>query len=123
MPDSYETVLGKEFKGGVELSGGQWQRMAMARVLYKSSSLLILDEPTSFVDGYSEKSFLNQLRKEASDKMVIIISHKISNIKITDKIVVLHKGRLVEQGNHDQLMSMDSYYKKMFASQLVNDLS
>ncbi|WP_421897985.1 ABC transporter ATP-binding protein [Marinoscillum sp.] len=119
LPHGFKTQLGKEFKGSSELSGGQYQRLALSRALYKSASVLILDEPTSFIDGNSERIFLQQLREISRDRIVIMISHKLSNIILADKICVLHEGHKVEFGSHDELIKANSYYKKMFEPQLV----
>ncbi|MEQ6167981.1 ABC transporter ATP-binding protein [Ekhidna sp. MALMAid0563] len=119
LKDNFNTKLGKEFKGGTELSGGQYQRMALSRALFKDSSLLLLDEPTSFIDGKAEKVFLDQLQGIAKDKIVILISHKLSNIVAADKICVMHNGEIVEYGTHQELVTKAGHYYQMFEPQLV----
>ena len=120
LPDGYKSKLGLEFKGSSELSMGQYQRIALSRALYKKSSLLILDEPTSFIDGISEKLFLDQLSEIAKSRIVIMISHKLSNIVLADKICVLNKGHMVESGTHQDLIAKNNYFKRMFEPQLIN---
>jgi ATP-binding cassette subfamily B protein len=120
LPDGLSTRLGKWFKGGTELSGGQWQRVALARAFMRSEAdLLVLDEPTSAMDAEAEASLFAQLQAAAGDKMAILISHRFSTVRLADHIVVLDKGRVVEEGSHAALMAMEGTYARLFSIQAV----
>ncbi len=113
----YDQMLGVEFKDGVELSTGQWQKIALSRVFYRNSFVFVLDEPTSALDPLSEEEIFNILRKKTENKIVIFISHRFSTIRQADKIIVLDGGRIVEMGTHKELMENNGLYRKMFISQ------
>ena len=102
---------------GSNLSGGQKQRLAIARAVYSNSPILILDEATSSLDSKSEKLVQDAIDKLMINKTSIVIAHRLSTIQNANKIIVLDKGKIVEQGNHDQLIKNDSYYKKLIALQ------
>lgn len=102
---------------GVDLSGGQWQRLALARNFYRNSPIVILDEPTSAIDALAESRIFKRLFK-ARDRTLIMISHRLTTVEKADVIYVLHEGRLVEQGTHDELVSKHGRYYEMFESQL-----
>ena len=102
---------------GSNLSGGQKQRLAIARAVYSNSPILILDEATSSLDSKSEKLVQDAIDKLMINKTSIVIAHRLSTIQNANKIIVLDKGEIVEQGNHDQLIKNDSYYKKLIALQ------
>ena len=102
---------------GSNLSGGQKQRVAIARAVYSNSPILILDEATSSLDSKSEKLVQDAIDKLMINKTSIVIAHRLSTIQNANKIIVLDKGEIVEQGNHDQLIKNDSYYKKLIALQ------
>ncbi len=110
----YDQMLGLTFEGGIELSLGQWQKVALARAFLRDAPLLILDEPTASIDARTEKEIFDKLEKLKNDKTVIIISHRFSTVKNADKIYVIKGGKIVEDGNHKQLMSLDSLYAKLF---------
>lgn len=117
LPNGFETNIGEN---GVKLSGGQRQRLAIARAIYKDSEILILDEATSALDSQSEKyikSIIQELRKKG--KTIIIIAHRLGTITDADNIVVLEKGMVVEQGTHEQLLSIDGVYNKLVNAQLI----
>ncbi len=117
LPHQFDTQMGRAFKDGQELSKGQWQKMAMARAIYRNADIMILDEPTSAIDPLSEDEIFQNIKSFAIDKIVFLITHRIYNLRRADKILVLDKGKLVEQGSHDYLMSIDGLYKTMFDKQ------
>lgn len=111
----YDTILNKSFENGEELSMGEWQKIALARLFYKKASILILDEPTSFMDAKSEAQFFHILRKYASIRTTILISHKLPVIKIADEIFVLDHGQIVEHGKHEELIKNKGKYAWLFS--------
>lgn len=111
-----DTLLGREF-GGVELSGGQWQRIAIIRGLYRGGSLVVLDEPTSAIDPLEEAKLYCEFLNVCKQKTAVIVTHRLGLAKVADYIVVLDEGRIVETGTHDELMKINGKYKKMFESQ------
>ena len=113
------TKLGRSFKLGQELSGGQWQKIALARAFYKKADLIVLDEPTSFIDPLSEDAIFNNLRDVGADKILILITHRIYNLKSVDKIIVMDDGKIVEFGDHQSLLQQNGLYKSMFEKQDV----
>ncbi|MEQ9425967.1 MAG: ABC transporter ATP-binding protein [Cyclobacteriaceae bacterium] len=113
-----KTKLGKLFKGGKELSGGQWQRVALARALYKNSPIIILDEATSQLDGEAESQLINSLHGIKEGKIILLTSHRLTNIIDCDQIVVMGNGKIVGTGTHAQLSSSNQYYKDLFSKQL-----
>ncbi|HBC44821.1 MAG: Xenobiotic-transporting ATPase [Candidatus Collierbacteria bacterium GW2011_GWB2_45_17] len=117
LPLKYKNPLDKEFAGGVEPSKGLWQRVALARILYRNAQILILDEPTSNVDPESEEQIFSDLLKVAKDKMIILVSHRFSTVRKADKILVLEKGVAVEHGSHHDLMKQNGRYKELFSLQ------
>ncbi len=118
MPDGYETQLGRWFKGGRELSGGQWQKIALSRAFMRSDAdILVLDEPTAAMDSASEAAIFDHFRSESHNKMTILISHRFSTVRITDQIIVIHKGEILEQGNHESLLAMNGQYSHLFQLQ------
>lgn len=116
LKDGVETILSREF-GGIDLSGGEWQRVALARGLYKDSKLIVLDEPTSAIDPIEESLLYEKFRELARNKIAILVTHRLGSTKIADKIVVLDKGRIIEIGTHEQLMDAKGMYFDMFSSQ------
>lgn len=115
--DKYETLLGER---GVNLSGGQIQRITIARALLKKSKILILDDCLSSVDAKTERNILFNIKKGKKEETVIIVSHKISSVMHADLIIVLDKGIIIEKGTHNQLLSIDGFYKKLAQKQLEN---
>lgn len=114
LPQGYETMLGNLFKGGEELSIGQWQKIAIARALYRDSPILFMDEPSSALDVNSEKQMLDSLQTMAKNKTVILISHRLSTVQWADLIYVLDKGEVIESGNHESLMQKEGTYFQMY---------
>ncbi len=114
LPDGYNNMLGNLFDKGEELSIGQWQKIAIARAFYRNSPILFMDEPSSALDAETELHLLQNLKMLAKNKTVLIISHRFSTIKWADMIYVLDKGKIIEKGNHEQLMQMKGKYSSMF---------
>lgn len=117
LPHRYDTELGNQFTGGLEISGGQWQKIALARTLYINPQVIVFDEAFSALDPIAENKILEQFSEVTKGKISIFISHRMSTTKFADKILVMKDGELIEQGNHDTLMNKDSYYKKLYTSQ------
>ncbi len=115
LPEKYQQRIGTEFQGGVELSKGQKQKLALARVLYRDAPIIILDEPTAAIDALSEDTIFRNLRNNHKHQTRIIISHKFSNVRDADKIILIEHGRIIEQGSHDELMSIENgKYRELF---------
>jgi ATP-binding cassette subfamily B protein len=117
LPDGYKNPLDKEYEKGIEPSKGQWQRIALARVLFRPAPIIILDEPTSNVDPESEEQIFADVLRVAKDKIVFLVSHRFSTVRKADKILVLEKGVVVEYGSHDALMKLNGRYKELFLLQ------
>jgi len=113
----YKTILSKKFKKGVEPSVGQWQKIALARAFFRNAPILILDEPTSAIDAKAETVIFKQLEKFENQKTVIMISHRFSTVRNADTIYVIHKGKIIESGNHITLMKKNGRYTKLFKMQ------
>ncbi|WP_195574148.1 ABC transporter ATP-binding protein [Paenibacillus sp. 1001270B_150601_E10] len=116
FPDGYQTMLSREFNG-VECSGGQWQRIAIARGLYRDHDIIVLDEPTAAIDPIEEMNVYQKFAEIADKKTAIIVTHRLGSAKIADHIIVMHRGEILEQGTHDELMSKGGKYQEMFHSQ------
>lgn len=110
----YETLLGPEFLGGVDLSVGQWQRMALARAFFRNAPFVILDEPTASLDAKAEHELFQKIRSLLSGRTVLLISHRFSSVRTADRIYVLHEGRVVEDGTHHELVAAGDRYSEMF---------
>lgn len=116
----YDQMLGRRFEGGVDLSGGEWQRIALARAYLRDAQLLILDEPTAALDARSELEVFERFAELTEGKMALLISHRFSTVRMADRIVVLEGGRLVEEGDHSQLMALGGRYAAMFEMQAAS---
>jgi ATP-binding cassette subfamily B protein len=114
LPGGYEALLGKEFRGGFDLSLGQWQRIALARAFFREAGFLILDEPTASLDARSEHDLFEYVQQLARGRSVMLISHRFSTVKSADHIYVLHHGEVVEHGSHDELMALGGRYAELF---------
>jgi len=117
LPQGYDTVLGKLFDHGEELSIGEWQKIALARAFMRDAQILVLDEPTSALDAYAEYETYKQFRRLAEDRTAILISHRLSTVKMADRIYVLDDGRIAEHGSHDRLIREGGRYARLFESQ------
>jgi len=118
MDKKYNSQLGRWFKGGQELSGGQWQKIALARAFMRSQAdILVLDEPTAAMDAQAEALVFEHFRQHAKDKMAIVISHRFSTVRMADHIVVVDEGEIVEQGDHETLLALDGRYAHLFRLQ------
>lgn len=115
-PDGLDSLLSKEF-GGTDLSGGQWQRIAIARGMYRRHKIIVLDEPTAAIDPLEESKIYKQFAEISKGKTSIIITHRIGSARIADKIIVMDKGTIVGYGNHEELIKENKLYRTMFNSQ------
>jgi ATP-binding cassette subfamily B protein len=120
LAGGYDQMLGRRFEGGVELSGGEWQKMALARAYLRDAQLLILDEPTAALDARSELEVFERFAELTEGKMALLISHRFSTVRMADRIVVLSGGRLIEEGNHQELMARNGLYASMFEMQAAS---
>lgn len=118
LPHNFQTQLGRWFKGGQELSGGQWQKIALSRAFMRSQAdILVLDEPTSAIDAQAEFEIFNHFRAITQNQMVLLISHRFSTVRMADKIVVIENGEVIEQGTHEELLQLGGRYAKLFLLQ------
>ena len=120
LPQAYDTMLGKWFEDGQELSIGEWQKVALARAFLRQAQLLVLDEPTSALDAQAEYEVFREFRRLAEGRMAILISHRFSTVRVADCIYVLRAGRIVEAGGHDALIRRGGEYARMFELQARN---
>jgi ATP-binding cassette subfamily B protein len=120
LPRGYEQMLGARFDGGMDLSGGEWQKVALARAYLRNAQLLILDEPTAALDARSEFEVFHRFAELTTGKMALFISHRFSTVRMADRIVVLDNGGIAEEGSHDQLAGMGGRYAEMFEMQAAS---
>jgi len=117
LPDQYDQALGRRFNNGVELSGGEWQKVALARAYMKEAQLLILDEPTSALDARAEYEVFQRFAELTKGKSAVLISHRFSTVRMADRILVLDKGQLIEIGSHEELLQQNGRYAELFQLQ------
>jgi len=117
LPDGYDTMLGRWFRGGHELSMGQWQKIALARAFMRNAEILVLDEPTASVDAQTEYEIFRHFQKLTEGKMAILISHRFSTVRMADRIVVIDEGRIAEIGSHEDLLRREGIYARLFGMQ------
>jgi ATP-binding cassette, subfamily B, bacterial len=120
LPLGFDQMLGRRFDGGVDLSGGEWQKVALARAYLRDAQVLILDEPTSALDARSEYEVFKRFAELTTGKMALFISHRFSTVRMADRIVVLENGRIAEEGDHDTLTSLGGRYAEMFELQAAS---
>jgi ATP-binding cassette subfamily B protein len=120
LPLKYEQQLGRRFETGVDLSGGEWQKMALARAYLRDAQLLVLDEPTAALDARSEFEVFERFAELTEGKMALFISHRFSTVRMADRIIVLAGGRIAEEGNHAQLIALGGRYAEMFELQAAS---
>jgi ATP-binding cassette, subfamily B, bacterial len=117
LPHGYRTLLDRRFKDGQELSGGQWQRIAVARGFHRDAPLLICDEPTAALDARAEHTLFEQIRAHAAGRTVLLITHRLASVRYADRIYVLERGKIIEQGTHLSLMSLNGLYAELYLLQ------
>ncbi len=117
LPQGYEQMLGRRFEQGVDISGGEWQKVALARAYLRDAQLLILDEPTAALDARSEFEVFHRFAELTAGKMALFISHRFSTVRSADRIIVLENGKIAEEGSHDHLASLGGRYAEMFEMQ------
>lgn len=117
LPNKFQQVLGKRFKDGTELSGGQWQKIALARAYMRDAQLIVLDEPTSALDARAEHEVFKRFTGLIQGKMAVLISHRFSTVRMADRILFLEKGRMIEYGSHDELLMYAGKYAELFQLQ------
>ena len=120
LPRDYEQMLGRRFESGVDLSGGEWQKIALARAYLRDAQVLILDEPTAALDARSEFEVFQRFAELTAGKSALFISHRFSTVRMADRIVVLENGRIAEDGNHETLLNLGGRYAEMFEMQAAS---
>jgi ATP-binding cassette subfamily B protein len=120
LPKRYEQLLGRRFEGGVDLSGGEWQKVALARAYLRDAQMLVLDEPTAALDARSEYDVFQRFSELTDSKMALLISHRFSTVRMADEILVLDNGKIAERGDHRQLMALGGRYNEMFELQAAS---
>lgn len=119
LSKGYDTKMGSIFEGSEQLSGGQWQKLALARLFYKDAQLVVLDEPSSALDAFAELNLYTTIKTALKDKIVVLISHRLYNLKMANKIYVMQDGRIVQAGSFDQLVGEEGLFKSMYEKQKI----
>jgi ATP-binding cassette, subfamily B, bacterial len=117
MTNGLDSKVGRLFEGGHDLSGGEWQRLALARIMYRNADIWILDEPTSSLDPEAEASIFAELKENLKGRIGIVISHRFSTVRIADRIAVIEDGQITELGTHEALLTANNGYAKLFELQ------
>jgi ATP-binding cassette subfamily B protein len=117
LPKGYDQMVGRRFEGGVDLSGGEWQKIALARAYMRDAQLLILDEPTATLDARAEYEVFQRFAELTRGRMAVLISHRFSTVRMADRILVLQGGAVGEQGSHEELVSLGGHYAELFELQ------
>jgi ATP-binding cassette, subfamily B, bacterial len=117
LPEGYAQPLGKRFAGGLDLSGGEWQKVALSRAYMREAEILILDEPTAALDARAEHDVFARFRELSAGRTAVLISHRFSTVRMADRILVLEGGRLLEAGSHAALMARGGRYAELFTLQ------
>ncbi len=120
LPRDYDQMLGRRFENGVDLSGGEWQKVALARAYLRNAQVLILDEPTAALDARSEYEVFQRFAELTLGKSALFISHRFSTVRMANRIVVLENGRIAEDGSHDELFRLGGRYAEMFEMQAAS---
>jgi ATP-binding cassette subfamily B protein len=120
LPGGYDQMIGKRFKNGVELSGGEWQKVAIARAYMRDAQVLILDEPTAALDARAEFEVFQRFKEVSEGRTAVLISHRFSSVRMADRILVLADGRVEAQGTHDQLIAQSGRYAELFELQAAS---
>ncbi len=113
----YDQMLGRRFEGGVDLSGGEWQKLALARAYLREAQVLVLDEPTAALDARAEYEVFQRFSELTESKMALFISHRFSTVRMADRIIVLENGAIAEEGSHERLVARGGRYAEMFELQ------
>lgn len=119
LPGQYDQMLGRRFNNGVDLSGGEWQKIALARAYMRNAQLLILDEPTAALDARAEYEVFERFAELTKGKTAVLISHRFSTVRMADRILVLEKGELKEIGSHAELLNLKGRYAELFNLQAM----
>ena len=122
LPHGYDTLLGKQFRGGVELSGGQWQRISLSRAFFRRAPIVVLDEPTSFMDSWAEAQWLQRFRRLVENRTAIIVTHRFTTAMKADVIHVVRDGRILESGSHAELLAAGGMYADSWHAQTSTDV-
>ena len=117
LSNGLDSKVGRLFEGGHDLSGGEWQRLALARIMYRNADIWILDEPTSSLDPEAEAAIFAELKENLKGRIGIVISHRFSTVRIADRIAVIDNGRITELGTHQELLSAGNRYARLFELQ------